>query len=78
MTVTVAPSGAVQELVLGERAEALSRPQLAETIMTTIGRAHADAARQATRVVAPLVGERSPAMAFLRSQLPVPQDGERR
>lgn len=77
VTVTVAPSGALQRLALGERAEALSRVQLAEAVLATARAAHADAAARAAEAVAPLVGERSAAMDFLRSQLAAPEDGRR-
>lgn len=76
VTVTVSPAGALQGLVLTERADALSRSQLAETVLATARRAQGEAAARVADAVAPLIGGRSAAMGFLRSQLPVPV-GER-
>jgi DNA-binding protein YbaB len=72
VTVTVNPAGALQRLVLNSAAEGLSRVQLAEAVLATARRAQAEAAERAAQAVAPLIGERSAAMEFLRSQLPVP------
>jgi DNA-binding protein YbaB len=77
VTVTVTPAGALQRLVLGERAEGLTRIQLADTVLATVRRAHAEAAERAAQTLAPLVGDRSEAMRLLRSQLPVPEDTAR-
>lgn len=70
VTVTVTPGGGLRRLVIHEAAERLSRVQLAETITTSIARAHAEAATAAADVVAALLGERSAAMQFVRAQVP--------
>ncbi len=70
VTVTVTPAGALQELVLSERAEGMSRAQLAAAVLATARAAQGDAARRATEAVVPLVGEPGAAMAVLRSHLP--------
>ena len=74
VTVTVTSTGALQGLVLSERAEGMPRDRLAEAVLATARTAHGDAARRATEVVAPLIGDHSAAMAVLRSHL---QDGDR-
>jgi DNA-binding protein YbaB len=70
VSVTVNPAGALQRLVLADRAADLTRLQLAETVLTTARRAQAEAAELATRAMAPLIGEGSEAMRLLRAHLP--------
>lgn len=69
VTVTVAPTGALRRLVLTERAEQLSRTQLAEAVLETARRAHAHVARDVQDVLAPLVGA-SEAGRHLRARPP--------
>jgi DNA-binding protein YbaB len=74
VTVTVNAGGALQRLSFGPRADQMSKPQLAALIMSTARRAQAQAAQQITGILAPLVGENSDAMRFVREQLPVPEE----
>jgi DNA-binding protein YbaB len=76
VTVTVDPAGALQGLVLSERTEAMTRVQLAATVLATAREARARAAREAAEAVAPLIGADSGAMRVLRQHLPV-EDGAR-
>jgi hypothetical protein len=57
VTATVDRTGRLRRLVLDERAEQLTRPQLAALVVETAGRAADAAAAQVAEVVAPLVGE---------------------
>jgi len=52
VTVTVDPGGALRRLVLGERADRLSRAQLAETVLATAGEAHERAQRRVEEIAA--------------------------
>ncbi len=70
VTVTVNPAGALLRLVLHERADQLTRVQLAEAVLVTARQAQARAAREAIEAVAPLLGERSEAIRVLRAYLP--------
>ncbi|MTD58454.1 YbaB/EbfC family DNA-binding protein [Amycolatopsis sp. RM579] len=72
-TVTVNASGALQKLAFGAKARELPLEQLAATIVTTAQRAQAQAARQITTIMAPVVGADSDAMHFLQEQLPAPE-----
>lgn len=74
VTVTVSPAGALQGLVLNAPADGLSRGRLAEAVLATARRAQGEAAARAAQAVAPLIGEATAAMRFLRAQLP---EGER-
>jgi DNA-binding protein YbaB len=74
VTVTVNAGGALQRLSFGPRADQMSKPQLAALIMSTARRAQAQAAQQITGILAPLIGENSDAMRFVREQLPVPEE----
>jgi DNA-binding protein YbaB len=56
VTVTVNPAGALCGLTFGERADELSRPQLAQAVLDAARRAHADAARRSQEALAPLIG----------------------
>jgi hypothetical protein len=69
VTVTVAPGGALRRLVLSERAERLTRVQLAEAVVATAQQAHDVAAQQAADTVAPLIGDDSGSMRALRGYL---------
>lgn len=71
-TVTVNASGALQKLAFGAKARELPLEQLAVTIVTTAQRAQAQAARQITSIMAPVIGDDSDAMHFLEEQLPAP------
>jgi DNA-binding protein YbaB len=73
VTVTVDQAGALQHLALGEHAEALTREQLAATVLDTARRARQDAVRQAEAALVPVFGERSAAMQMLRAHLAVPE-----
>jgi DNA-binding protein YbaB len=72
-TVTVNASGALQELSFGPRAGDISHAQLAASVLATVKRAQADAAKQVTAVMAPLIGSDSEAMHFLEEQIPEPE-----
>jgi DNA-binding protein YbaB len=76
VTVTVDPAGALQRLVLAEGADGLTRVQLADAVLDTVRRARQEAVRQAEAALVPVLGERSEAMAVLRTHLAVP-GGER-
>ncbi len=75
VSVAVSPAGALRQLTLGPPAEEMSRSALAAAILATARRAHAAAAEETAQAMRPLLGERSPAMALLRSQLGA--DGDR-
>ena len=70
VTVTVNGSGSLRDISFGERADELPRTQLASAIMATARRAQAQASQQILAIMAPLVGEDSDAMRFVREQLP--------
>ncbi|MGH3567019.1 MAG: YbaB/EbfC family nucleoid-associated protein [Pseudonocardia sp.] len=70
VTVTVNPAGALLRLVLDERADRLTRVQLAEAVLATARQAQTLAAREAIEAVAPLLGEPSEAVRVLRAYLP--------
>jgi DNA-binding protein YbaB len=76
VTVTVNAAGALQQLSFGPRADQMSKPQLAALIVSTARRAQIQAAQQVTSILAPLVGEDSDAMRFVREQIPVPPEPE--
>jgi len=76
VTVTVNPAGALQSLVLTERAEGMSRVQLATAVLTTARRAQHEAAQRAEAALVPVLGEHGEAMAVIRAHLAV-ADGER-
>lgn len=76
VTVTVNATGALGNVSFGPRADQLSRASLAALLMQTARRAQAQAARQVTTALAPLIGENGAAMDYLRSQLPDPQADE--
>ncbi|GAA0918600.1 YbaB/EbfC family nucleoid-associated protein [Pseudonocardia zijingensis] len=73
VTVTVDQSGALQHLELTTHAEALSRQELAATVLDTSRLARQDAARRAEAALVPVFGERSAAMQVLRAHLAVPE-----
>jgi hypothetical protein len=69
VTVTVSSSGELTGLTLGERAEGLSRPALAEAVLDAARRARADALHRSADALRPLVGD--PATErFLAEHLP--------
>src|SRR5689334_22031124 len=73
VTVTVNTAGALQELTFGPRADELPRTRLAQAVLATAKRAQLDAAQQLTGIMAPVIGERSEAMEFLKEQIPAPE-----
>jgi DNA-binding protein YbaB len=72
VTVTVGPSGALQNVEFSPRAEGLSRTQLAQVILRTAREAHRRVAERMAQAVKPLIGD-SEAMEFLESQVPPPE-----
>lgn len=72
-TVTVNASGALQKLAFGPKARELPLDRLAATVVATAQRAQAQAARQITEIMAPVIGDHSDAMRFLREQFPAPE-----
>lgn len=72
-TVTVSASGALKRLSFGAKARELPLEQLAASVLSTAQRAQAQAARQLTAVMAPLIGTGSDAMRFLEEQFPAPE-----
>ncbi|MEU4252323.1 YbaB/EbfC family nucleoid-associated protein [Amycolatopsis sp. NPDC026612] len=72
VTVTVNTAGALQELTFGPRADELPRTRLAQVVLATARRAQVDAAQQLAGIMAPVIGEHSEAMEFLREQIPAP------
>jgi DNA-binding protein YbaB len=74
VTVTVNTAGALQELAFGPRADELPRTRLAQAVLATARRARIDAAQQLTGIMAPVIGEDSKAMEFLREQIPAPEE----
>ena len=73
VTVTVNTAGALQELTFGPRADELPRARLAQAVLAAARRAQIDAAQQLTGIMAPVIGDRSEAMEFLREQIPAPE-----
>jgi len=57
VTVTVDPGGALRRLVLGERADGLSRAQLASAVLSTAREAHEQARHQMDVVAAAYLRE---------------------
>jgi DNA-binding protein YbaB len=72
VTVTVNGAGALQNVQFGQRAGEVPLPKLAAEIMATARRAQAQASQQILAIMAPLVGEDSDAMRFVREQIPSP------
>jgi hypothetical protein len=68
---TVDSAGALQDLVLTEYADTLTREQLAAAVLATTRRARQEAAGQAEAALVPVFGEGSAAMALLRAHLTV-------
>jgi hypothetical protein len=66
VTVTVGAGGALRGLVIHEAAQRLSRIQLAEAVTASVAQAQAEAGRAAADAVAPLLGARSAATAYVR------------
>jgi DNA-binding protein YbaB len=77
-TVTVNAAGALQKLAFGPKARELPLEQLAATVVATAQRAQAQAARQLTAIMAPVIGPDSDAMRFLEEQFPAPELPEER
>ncbi|MFF1612095.1 YbaB/EbfC family nucleoid-associated protein [Amycolatopsis sp. NPDC058278] len=78
VTVTVNTAGALQELSFGPRADELPRTRLAQAVLAAARRAQLDAAQQLTGIMAPVIGEHSEAMEFLKEQIPAPEVPEER
>jgi DNA-binding protein YbaB len=76
VTITVGGAGALQSVSFGRRADELPREQLAAVIMATARHAQANASQQVLAIMAPLVGEDSDAMRFVREQIPDPVEPE--
>ncbi|HWC79084.1 MAG TPA: YbaB/EbfC family nucleoid-associated protein [Pseudonocardiaceae bacterium] len=76
VTVTVNAGGALQNLTFGPRAEEMPRAQLSALIVSTARRAQAKAAGQITGIMAPLIGENSKAMEFIKEQIPTVEEPE--
>jgi DNA-binding protein YbaB len=76
VTVTVNVAGALQSLSFGARADELPRQQLSALVMSTARRAQAQAAGRITEIMAPLIGENSKAMDFIKEQIPIPEEPE--
>ena len=72
VTVVAGPGGAIRRIVFSERAEALTRTQLAALTVATVADAQVEAARRATDALEPLLGADSDAMQLFRSQIPSP------
>jgi DNA-binding protein YbaB len=72
VTVTVGPSGALQNLEFSPRADGLSRVQLAQAVLRAAREAHRRVAERMAQAVKPLIGD-SAAMEFLESQVPPPE-----
>lgn len=72
VTVVAGPGGAIRRIVFAERAEALTRTQLAALTVATVADAQVEAARRATDALEPLLGADSDAMQLFRSQIPSP------
>jgi DNA-binding protein YbaB len=73
VTVTVNTAGALQQLSFGPRSEEMPRAALAAAVVATAHRAQAQAAKQLTAIMAPVIGENSDAMKFLEEQIPAPE-----
>lgn len=69
VTATVTPSGVLQSLSFGSRAEDLSRPRLAEAVLEAVRTAHVAAARKSADALQPLLGD-SEASRYLAAQIP--------
>ncbi|MGQ0574496.1 MAG: YbaB/EbfC family nucleoid-associated protein [Pseudonocardia sp.] len=78
VTVTVTPGGELRGLVIHELAQRLSRIQLAQAITSCVATARAQAGRAAADALEPLLGEKSAAMTFVRTQLPPMPEETRR
>ncbi|HEY2765481.1 MAG TPA: YbaB/EbfC family nucleoid-associated protein [Pseudonocardiaceae bacterium] len=69
VTVTVSPSGALQNLSFSSRIRQLSETELAQLILQTAREAQNRVAHRVAELVEPVSGE-GEALAFLRGQLP--------
>ena len=76
VTLTVNAAGALQSLSFGPRADTMPKERLAQLVLSTSRRAQIQAAQQVTSILAPIVGEDSDAMRFVRQQIPVPEEPE--
>lgn len=76
VSVTVNPSGGLEDLQLGKGTERMSPERLQKLILETARQAQADAGRQVEAAMKSLLGE-SEGMDFLRSQLAKEPDADR-
>ncbi|MGH4022487.1 MAG: YbaB/EbfC family nucleoid-associated protein [Pseudonocardiaceae bacterium] len=78
VTVTVSPSGALQDLQFSPRVGEMSHVQLSALVMETVRGAQARVAHKVVELVEPLAGG-GEAMTFLRGELPpLPDQNEDR
>lgn len=75
VSVTVNPSGALQDLSLGKSTERMSADKLGRLILQTAQQAQAEAGKKVQEAMRPLLGQ-TEAMDFLRSQLAADPDAE--
>ena len=71
VTATVNAGGQLQSLTFGAAADSMPRARLAELVLATARQAQAKADSQITKVMAPLIGDDSPAMHRLKDEIPV-------
>ena len=71
VTLTVNAGGQLQNLTFGPAADSIPKTKLAELILATARQAQAKADSQITKVMAPLIGDDSPAMHRLKEEIPV-------
>jgi len=70
VTVTVNSAGALTGVEFGSKARALTRIQLAATVMETYAQATAEAGRRSREVLAELLGDRSETLGAFDAVLP--------
>ncbi|ALG07005.1 hypothetical protein AOZ06_08755 [Kibdelosporangium phytohabitans] len=77
--VTVGASGALIDLSFGAKADEMPKDRLAALVMATAKRAQAQAVSQIAVIMAPVIGDDSDAMRFVKEQIPdveVPDEPE--
>jgi len=70
VTVTVNATGALRDVTFGKAADRIPKDKLGAVVMAAARRAQANAAKQVTTLMTPLIGADSEAMRMLRQQLP--------
>ncbi len=70
VTITVNPSGGLEDIRFSARAGQLGPARLASVVVDTYAKACAEAARNTLEIMSGLVGGDSGAMEFLRSTMP--------